>query len=109
MAYVLDERHDLYKRLNHGLVKSYDLDDATTTLRDKSDEENLRSLIEEHAAETGSQKAKALLFDWEKSKRLFKKIIPNDYLRVVTEIYAQEKNGASEEEAKLEAFKKITA
>lgn len=109
VAYVLDERHDLYKRLNHGLVKSYDLDDATTTLRDKSDEENLRSLIEEHAAETGSQKAKALLADWEKSKRLFKKIIPNDYLRVVTEIYAQEKNGASEEEAKLEAFKKITA
>ena len=109
IAYVLDEKRDLYKRLNHGLVKSYGLEDQTTTLRGKSDEENLRSLIEEHAAETGSKKAKAILADWERYRTLFKKIIPNDYLRAMTEIYAEEKAGASEEEAKLSAFKKITA
>ena len=32
VAYVLDENHDLYKRLNHELVKMYALDDETTTL-----------------------------------------------------------------------------
>ena len=45
VAYVLDENHDLYKRLNHELVKVYALDDETTTLRGADDEELLHSLI----------------------------------------------------------------
>ena len=87
----------------------YDLDDETTTLKGKSDEENLHDLIEQHERETGSQKAKAILADWEHYKTCFKKIIPNDYLKVITEIYAQEKAGADHEEAVLAAFKKCTA
>mgnify|MGYP002624799549 CR=1 FL=1 len=109
IAYVLDENHDLYKRLNHGLVKSYNLLDTTTTLHNKTDEENLRSLIEEHAAETGSEKAKAILSNWKHYRELFKKIIPNDYLQVMKEIYSAEAAGASKEEARLAAFKKVTA
>ena len=109
VAYVLDENHDLYKRLNHELVKSYDLEDSVTALKGTTDSERLRSLIERHVAETGSKKGKAILADWELYKSRFKKIIPNDYLRIMTEIYAQEALGANPDEAALAAFKKVTA
>ena len=109
VAYVLDENHDLYKRLNHELVKVYALDDETTTLRDTTDEDCLHSLIEQHAAETGSERAKAILADWEHYKTCFKKIIPNDYLKVMTEIAAEEANGIEHETALLNAFRKVSA
>ena len=109
LAYILDEKHDLYKRLNHELVKMYALDDENSTLQNRSDEENLRKIIEEHVAETGSQRGKEILSDWEHYKKCFKKIIPNDYLRIKTEIFAEEKSGVEAEEAEFNAFKKITA
>ena len=109
IAYVLDENHNLYKKLNHGLVKSYDLCDSVTTLRGVTDEENLKSLIKRHAEETQSEKAKSILTDWEHYRTCFKKIIPNDYLKVVKEIYAQEDSGANHEDAILSAFRKVTA
>ncbi|MBP5358483.1 MAG: glutamate synthase large subunit, partial [Treponema sp.] len=109
VAYVLDEHHDLYKRLNHGLVKMYDLDDETTTVQGTTDCDQLHDLIEQHARETGSKKANDILSDWEHYKTCFKKIIPNDYLKVMTEIAVQEKSGAKHDEAVLAAFKKCTA
>ena len=109
VAYILDEKHNLYKRLNHELVKMYALDDATTTLRNKTDEENLRALIEEHVAETGSLRGKEILADWDNYKTMFKKIIPNDYLKIMTEIYAEEESGLEYDEAVLAAFRKCTA
>ncbi len=109
VAYVLDENHDLYKRLNHELVKVYALDDETTTLRGADDEELLHSLIEQHAAETGSERAKEILADWAHYKTCFKKIIPNDYLKIMTEIYAEEAAGKQYDEAVLDAFRKCTA
>ncbi len=109
VAYVLDENHDLYKRLNHELVKSYDLEDEVTTLRDTTDEEALRELIEQHAIETGSELGKKIIGNWEHYKTCFKKIIPNDYLRIMTEIYAEESRGTEHDDAVLAAFKKCTA
>ncbi|MBP5520398.1 MAG: glutamate synthase subunit alpha, partial [Treponema sp.] len=109
VAYVLDENHDLYKRLNHELVKMYSLDDETTTLRDSTDEEKLHNLIEQHEKETGSERAKLILSDWDNWKGKFKKIIPNDYLKIMSEIAVQEKAGASHEEAMLLAFKKLAS
>ena len=109
IAYVLDENHDLYKRMNHELVKMYSLDDETSTLSDTTDEERLHSLIEQHAKETGSVRAEKILSNWEYYRNCFKKIIPNDYLRIMTEIKAEEKNGAAYEDAVLAAFKKCSA
>ena len=109
LAYVLDEKHKLYKRLNHALVKMYALDDPTTTLREKSDEENLLSLIREHVQETGSLRGKEILDKWQHYRAFFKKIIPNDYLKIKTEIFSEEKAGVEPEEAELNAFKKATA
>ena len=148
VAYVLDENHDLYKRMNHELVKMYALDDETTTLNPNDvvsirpsdysttgasldetavvecsqseriettsvhgvspDEVCLHFLIEQHAAETGSERAKAILADWEHYKNCFKKIIPNDYLKVMTEIAAEEANGIEHETALLNAFRKVS-
>ncbi|MBO7638123.1 MAG: glutamate synthase subunit alpha, partial [Treponema sp.] len=59
---------------DHGLVKMYDLDDETTTLLDTTDCEKLHDLIEQHARETGSKKAREILSDWENYKTCFKKI-----------------------------------
>ena len=109
VAYILDENHDLYKRLNHELVKMYALDDAVTTLSSTTDEELLHSLIEQHVEETGSERGKIILAEWEHYRHFFKKIIPNDYLKIKTEIYAQEKSGIEHDEAVLAAFKKVTA
>ena len=149
VAYVLDENHDLYKRMNHELVKMYALDDETTTLNPNDvvsirpsdysttgasldetavvecsqseriettsvhgvspDEVCLHFLIEQHAAETGSERAKAILADWEHYKNCFKKIIPNDYLKVMTEIASEEKSGKPHDEAVLNAFRKCSA
>ena len=116
VAYVLDESHDLYKRMNHELVKMYALDDETTTLPVVStgsttspNEERLHELIQQHAAETGSERAKAILADWEHYKNCFKKIIPNDYLKVMTEIASEEKSGKPHDEAVLNAFRKCSA
>lgn len=109
VAYVLDEGHDLYKRLNRELVTMYDLDDETTVARDESDTEILKSLIEKHYEETGSQTAKKILSDFENYIPRFKKIIPNDYLKIMTVIAQDEKEGMAKDEAELDAFKKCTA
>ncbi len=110
LAYILDENHDIYRHLNRELVQMYDLDDKTTALIDGSgDEELLHSLIEEHAKETGSVKAAAILKDWEHYKTCFKKIIPNDYLKMMTAISAGEKEGLDHDDAVMQAFKKMTA
>ena len=118
VAYVLDENHDLYKRLNHELVKMYALDDEVTTLFTPAlrqaqgplpDEALLHSLIEQHEKETSSERAKIILANWDHYKTCFKKIIPNDYLRIMTEIAAQEKSGIEHEAAVLAAFQKCSA
>ncbi|WP_407429065.1 glutamate synthase-related protein [Treponema sp.] len=85
VAYILDENHTLYKKLNTELVKMYDLCEEVTVLNDKTDEEELHSLIEQHEKETGSELAEKILGSWEHYKNCFKKIIPNDYLRVINE------------------------
>lgn len=109
VAYILDEKHDLYKRLNKEMVTMYDLDDETTVARNKTDCEILKDLIEQHYEETASKKAKKILEDWENYIPKFKKIIPNDYLRMMTEIRLAEESGEIYEDAVMSAFKKVTA
>lgn len=109
VAYVLDENHDLYKRLNKELVTMYDLEDETTVERDKTDAEVLRELLLQHVQETSSKKAKMILENFEDYIPKFKKIIPKDYLRMMNEIRIAEENGESEKDALMTAFKKCTA
>ncbi|MEE1239530.1 MAG: glutamate synthase large subunit [Acutalibacteraceae bacterium] len=97
IAYVLDENHDFYLRLNKELV-------TMTGVEEKHDIEELRSMIEKHVAATGSPKGKRILHDFVNFLPYFKKILPNDYSRMLGEISRFEEKGLSRDEAELEAF-----
>ena len=100
VAYVLDEHHHLYKRLNKELVEC-------TEVTQQNDIDTLRTLIAEHVSATGSEKGENILNHFEEYLPLFKKVIPHDY-RIVTEAIAvNEQNGMDEEQAKIEAFHKL--
>lgn len=97
IAYVLDENYDFYLRLNKELV-------TMTGVEEKHDIEELRSMIEKHVAATGSPKGKRILHDFANYLPYFKKIVPNDYSRMLGEISRFEEKGLSRDEAELEAF-----
>jgi glutamate synthase (NADPH) large chain len=58
-----------------------------------TDESLLRGLIERHFQYTGSMRAKALLENWDSSRRQFVKVFPTDYKRALAE-HAAQRNGA---------------
>jgi glutamate synthase (NADPH/NADH) large chain len=49
------------------------------------DDERLRILVERHRLLTGSERAHALLSDWEMSRQKFVKVMPRDYRRALLE------------------------
>ena len=102
IAYILDASHELYKKLNNQLV-------LMEEISDEHDESNLRTLIQRHAEETGSQVAKNILENWKEFVPRFKKIIPSDYKKMLAEISKAEERGLNHADAELEAFKKMTA
>lgn len=101
-AYILDMNHDLYLRLNRQLVSMGEISDS-------HDKELLKDLIQRHTAETGSKLGQKILDSFESYIMHFKKIVPNDYQRMMSEIAKGEERGLSHDEAILDAFKKITA
>ena len=70
----------------------------------KADREELRRLIEAHVRHTGSAKGKRILEDFESYLPKFKKIIPEDYKRLMQLSAQFEEQGMSREEAQIEAF-----
>ena len=97
IAYVLDENHELYLRLNKQMV---DMEAVT----ERHDGEELRTLIEHHVRETGSPLGKEILDHFREYLPKFKKIIPRDYKRMITTIGQMEEKGMSHEKATMEAF-----
>ena len=97
IAYVLDENHELYLRLNKQMV---DMEAVT----ERHDGEELRTLIEHHVRETGSPLGKRVLDHFREYLPKFKKIIPRDYKRMITTIGQMEEKGMSHEKATMEAF-----
>jgi glutamate synthase (NADPH) large chain len=75
VAYVLDAAGAFGDRCNQDLV---DLEPVA-----RSDETELRILIERHASETGSAVAAGVLADWPRAVRTFVKVMPRDYRRAV--------------------------
>ena len=73
-------------------------------LTEKHDVEELRGLIEEHVAATGSRRGKEILDRWEENISNFKKILPHDYDRMLRTIAQMEERGMSHDEAEVEAF-----
>ncbi len=71
IAYVLDENGMFDARCNLEMV---DLESLSRT-----DQRELRGMIERHAAVTGSLRAKQILADWHQWKDLFVKVLPMEY------------------------------
>ena len=97
IAYVLDEKHDLYMRLNKEQV-------PTDTLTESHDIAELRALIEEHVAATGSPRGKQILAAFKSYIPCFKKVMPRDYDRMLRSIAQYEEKGMSRSQAEIEAF-----
>jgi glutamate synthase (ferredoxin) len=96
-AFVLDEHHQLYRRINEPSL-------LLREVNDRYDIKQLKSLLEDYVKETGSPKAKRILSDLETWLPSFKKIIPEPYRKMLERISHYEEQGMSEEAAKLEAF-----
>ena len=97
IAYVLDENNDLYLRANKGIV-------ALESVTSKADVTELKSMISEHVAATGSEKGKLILDRFSEYLPKFKKVIPNDYKLMQNMIVHMEERGFNSEEAQIEAF-----
>ncbi len=97
IAYVLDEDHDLYLRLNKQMV-------SMGNVTESHDVSELRDLIEAHVRATGSEFGKKILENFDEYLPKFKKIIPEDYRRIMAETVRLEEQGMSSEQARLEAF-----
>jgi glutamate synthase domain-containing protein 2/glutamate synthase domain-containing protein 1/glutamate synthase domain-containing protein 3 len=79
VAYVLDERGEFAGRCNMGMVGFEEPSSA--------DALELRALIEEHRARTGSPVAARVLSQWDEllGRGVFVKVMPHDYKRVLRE------------------------
>jgi glutamate synthase (NADPH/NADH) large chain len=95
IAYVLDEAGDFATRVNTEMVSLRELDDE--------DRDLVRTLVERHLAETGSDVAERVLADWSGSLGRFVKVMPNDYQRVLDATRAAEAEGRDVVEAIMEA------
>ena len=97
VAYVLDEKRDLYLRLNKTLV-------SMEPVTDGEDAKRLEKILRAHVEATGSVRAKAILEDLDHWLPLFKKILPLDYDRMLRTTAALEGRGMDKEQAQVEAF-----
>jgi glutamate synthase (NADPH) large chain len=88
VAYVLD--------LDHGKVNGemVDLEELS-----EGDVETLREMLAEHALETGSPVAEALLVDWPAAVGRFTKVMPRDYKRVLLAMEEARATGADVDQA----------
>ena len=78
IAFVYDAAGDFADRFNDGLA---DLE----SVADPEDVAILRRLIEAHLEYTGSDPARRILSDWNQTLPQFKKVMPRDYRRVLTQ------------------------
>ena len=97
VAYVYDPQNHLYRNLNKELV-------LMEQVENKQDKEELRSMLEKHVNYTASVKARKILADFEAELQNFKKIIPEDYKKLMAVTTMYEEQGMSREDARIEAF-----
>ena len=101
-AFVLDEDHTLYRRLNKEMVSM-----KTVTEKDKEDIQLLKSLLEAYVRETDSSHGKRILESFDMRISQFKKILPRDYEKMLILTARLRERGLSQEAAEKEAFERI--
>ena len=102
IAYVLDMNHDVYRKLNKDMV-------FMTEVTEKYDVAELRQIITDYMEATHSVRAQEIMDDFENYLPYFKKIIPNDYHKMILSISHFEEQGISHENAVKEAFQAMQA
>ena len=102
IAYVLDLDHTLYLRMNKDMVS---LQEVT----EKYDIAELKNILTDYEQATASKLAAEILKHFADYLPHFKKIVPNDYQKMLTAISKYEEQGVSHDNAVLEAFREVTA
>ena len=97
IAYVLDVDNKLYKNINKAMI-------SIEKVENKYDKKELRDLIEAHVAATGSKLGTKVLDDFDYYLPHFKKLIPNEYKKMITLSAKLEEKGLTSEQAQMEAF-----
>ena len=100
IAYVLDREHTLYLRMNKDMA-------SLTEVTEKYDAEELKEIITDYVQETGSEFGHEILEHFDEYLPDFKKIVPNDYQKMLTLISRFEEQGIDHAHAVLEAFQKL--
>jgi glutamate synthase domain-containing protein 3 len=77
-AFVLDDDGSFEGRINPALVELEALSPEDAAF--------VAGLLEEHVRETGSEKARELLADWDRAYDRFVKVVPIEYRRVIAEL-----------------------
>ena len=93
VAYVYDVDGLFAKRCNMSMVSLEKVELASVDIGKvqhlgQADELTLKTLIENHANYTQSQRAAAILTDWTNERTKFVKVMPNEYKRALTEMAA---------------------
>ncbi|MBO6768828.1 MAG: glutamate synthase large subunit [Erythrobacter sp.] len=118
IAYVYDPENRFEKLCNHAQVDVLDVQPGDGEGAEKSwgspqqrpvsvenfgmgdplyhDAERLKVLVERHLLHTGSAKAKALLDDWAKELKNFRKVMPRDYKRALEALEDEREQAAME-------------
>jgi glutamate synthase (NADPH) large chain len=105
VAYVLDEDGLFAKRCNMAMVELDGLSEvpSATSHKGMADTMLLKSLIDNHAKLTGSERAKTILANWAVWAPKFVKVMPTEYKRALAELAAkkatQQKPNAEKEAA----------
>ena len=97
IAYVLDTENMLYRNINKAMI-------SIEQVENKYDRQELRNLIEAHVKATGSELGKKILDNFAYYLPHFKKLIPNEYKRMLTLSAKLEEKGLTGEQAQMEAF-----
>ena len=100
IAYVLDEDHSLYLKLNKDMVQ---LQEVT----ERYDVKELKSILKDYVLETNSKRGMEVLENFEEFLPSFKKIVPNDYQKVQNAVNHFEDSGSSKKDAEMEAFRML--
>ena len=101
IAYVLDREHTLYLRMNKDMA-------SITEVTAEYDVSELKGILTDYVKETGSEFGQEVLDKFDEYLPDFKKIVPNDYQKMLTAISHFEEQGVDPETAVYDAFKYVT-
>ena len=96
IAYVFDPEKMFAKRCNMAMVgldavlstsEQLVQTDPATWHRGECDEIVLKTMIERHFKYTGSEKARQILDNWDRSRTQFVKVFPHEYKRALGEMH----------------------